>query len=107
VLGNQETSFDETVPHHGNYQGSTLKVKGSLGQDGIACQQRFVYASGEVNSPIVVVIPAVSESHQEAGVRDPGHAFEKPFREERSAGPSIDPARRRNARPSDFLASSS
>src|SRR5436309_311111 len=49
-------------------------------------------------------ISPVPERHQEARVRDGLHFLEKPLRVERSAGPSMAPARCRNGFLDDFRA---
>jgi hypothetical protein len=53
-------------------------------------------------------VVAVGKGDQKARVRDAFHDREKPFREDRSRGPLIDPASRMNGRtePPDFARSS-
>jgi hypothetical protein len=50
------------------------------------------------DSPIVVLVVPVPKCDQEAGIRYPSHVLEKPFREERLAGPDIFPAKRMKVR---------
>ena len=57
--------------------------------------------------PLVMGVSSVGESHQKTGIGDSPHFREKPLRAERSAGPSMAPARRRNGLLGDFRALSS
>ena len=71
-------------------------MKSRFGQHGFACQQWLSYLFSDVNGPFMMMVVSVSECNQKAGVGYTVHFLEKPFRAERSGGPEILPAKRRN-----------
>jgi hypothetical protein len=79
------------------------QVKRRFRQYRFARQQRLGEGPGDFGCP-PMVIPSVAESHQEAGIGNRPHLREKPFRFERSGGPSTAPASRMNERFSALLA---
>jgi hypothetical protein len=74
-------------------------MKGSFRKDGLACQKWFSDSTGELASPPMMLIVAIPECDKEASVGDTFHRLEKPLREDRSGGPLILPACRRNRWP--------
>jgi len=63
---------------------------------GFARQQCAVDAGGNLHSPAVILVLPVCERDEKTRYRRCPYLFEKLLRVERSRGPSIDPARRRN-----------
>jgi hypothetical protein len=53
---------------------------------------------GHADGPLVMPVMAVGKGDQKTRVRDAFHDREKPFREDRSRGPLMDPASRMNGR---------
>jgi hypothetical protein len=72
------------------------QMKGGLGQDCLACQQRLGDAARQAERPVMMEVVSVGIGHNETGIGYPPHFRANPFRNERSRGPSIAPARRRN-----------
>jgi hypothetical protein len=77
-------------------------VESGLSQYGFAGQQWLSDALCDLQRPPVMGVSSVGESHQKTGIGDSLHFREKPLRAERSAGPSMAPARRRNNLLGDF-----
>ncbi len=88
-------------------QTNIAQVECCFGQNRFTSQQRFVDSMGQPDSPFVMEIVAISERHQEAGIGNPFHFFEKPLRNESRASPETLPAKRRNGRSSRMRAFSS
>src|SRR6266403_1358230 len=83
-------------------------MKRRFGKDGLTGQKQFRNSLGHAYCPVMVAIFAISEGHNKAGIRNALHRREKPFRDDKSAGPVKAPAWRRNRwlPPSDLASSS-
>ena len=92
-----ECQRDQPLADHGQGQTRVMQMKGRLGQDGFAAQERLRQALRHLDGPFVVAVSPVRERDQESGVRYALHDREKPFRDERSLGPRTVPASRMNA----------
>src|SRR5690349_924065 len=82
-------------------------MKRRFSQDRVASQQGGGHAVSDVERPDVVLIVSIAKCHQKTGVGDRIHFLEKPLRFDRSLGPAMAPASRRNGRLSELLALSS
>ena len=107
VFRNIEDRFNQPRPDELQNQPCVSEMKCGLGQNRFTRQEWIVNLVCESDGPVVVLISPVSESDKEAGIGDTLHLLEKPFRDERSAGPDTFPARRRNGRVSTCRAFSS
>ncbi len=79
-------------------QCAAAQVKRSLRQHRIACQQWFRNPRGDFERPRMMLIVAVPEGYEKAGVRDSLHRLANPFRVERFDGPETVPANCMNGR---------
>lgn len=84
----------QALPQHREDQPDALEMKGRLSQHGFASQQWFGDSLGDPNCPLVVPIAPIREGNEKAGIGDPLHGREKPFRSDRSFGPRTAPASR-------------
>ena len=82
-------------------------MKRRFGEDRVTSQQRVSHPIRDIERPGVMLIVSIAKCHQKTAVGDRIHFLEKPLRFERSFGPAMTPANRRNGRVSDFLAFSS
>ena len=72
-------------------------MKHSFGQHCLAGDQRRVHVSGKAYSPVMIRITPIQKRNYRAGIRNSGHySLANPLRRERSSGPSMLPATRRN-----------
>ncbi len=84
VLAAIERNLHQALVNHGERRLDALEVEGRFGKDGLARQQGRRYLLGEPDRPVMVAVVGVRECDQEPCVGDPGHAFAKPFREDKS-----------------------
>ena len=72
-------------------------MKGSLGKDRFASQQRLGDPAGNAHRPVVMFVVSIGKGDQETGVRNTFHERENPLRVERSVEPRTLPAKRMKA----------
>ena len=82
-----ERDRDQSGADHRQRDLDALQVKRRLRQNGLAGQERFSGSRRQTHRPVVMRIGTRRESHQEAGVGDALHRFEKPLRFDRSRVP--------------------
>jgi hypothetical protein len=71
-------------------------MKGGLRQHCLPGDERLSDVLGNVYGPCVMMVSVIAAHHDEAGVGDALDRREKPFRDDKSDGPLILPARFRN-----------
>lgn len=107
VLSDTELWTEQALSDECHYQAYATQVESCLSQYRFAGQQWLSDGLRNLQCPLVMGVSSVGESHQKTGIGDSLHFREKPLRAERSAGPSMAPARRRNGLLGDFRALSS
>ncbi len=70
-------------------------MEGSFRQNGFASEELFRDPLVNIQRPGVVEVSTIAKRHDESSVSDRLHRRAKPFRDERSRGPLIFPARLR------------
>jgi len=71
-------------------------MKGGFGQHCLTGNQGLSDVSCDIHCPRMVMVPLIAERYNKAGIGDSLHRRENPFREDKSGGPLILPARLRN-----------
>jgi hypothetical protein len=107
VVVQMELRTDQALSDKGHNQAYATQVKSGLSQHGFTGQERFSDPLCNLQRPPVMGVSPVCESNQKTSIGDSLHFREKPLRAERSVGPSMAPARRKNRFWGDFRALSS
>src|SRR5579863_7529115 len=93
ITGQVEGHSQHLAPHQGQDIGTRAQMKGGLGQHRLTGDYGLSDVLGNVYSPCVMMVSLIAERHDEASVGDGLHRREKPFRDDKSDGPLILPAR--------------
>jgi hypothetical protein len=100
MIGKSERGANQSVANKVKNQCGVPQVKGRLGENCLASEQRIYNLAREAKGSFVVEIVTIAERNREARVGYSIHFFEKPLREDRAALPDTFPAKRRNGRSS-------
>jgi hypothetical protein len=92
VVAAVERDLYQSFPYQRQYRFHTLQVKRGFREDGLAGEERRGDLRRHFHSPCVMAIVAIGESHQKAGVGNPVHERENPFRDDKSRAPCTEPA---------------
>src|SRR5579872_1194475 len=108
MAGSVECYSQHLILHKRQNIRSGTELKCSFGQNSFAGEKWLMNLLRNANSPFVMLVMSIPKSNKKPSICNADHPFEKPLREDRSAGPTILPACRRNlCRPFFFLVFSS
>lgn len=92
----RESDGYQTLRHHRDHDGRIVQMESCFCEHRFTGEEGLCHAARDADGPFMVLVVAIGESDEEAGVRDTLHVREKPLRVERFLLPRTVPASRMN-----------